>query len=193
MYRAADDPYCYPGSSILKNLANLKTQAALDEFELAFVSQRSDELFPAGRLSAAHYRKVHKHLFQDVYAWAGRYRTVRISKGSSSFCYPENIAREMAKLFETLKRQSFLRNLQPVAFAVGAASFLAELNAIHPFREGNGRSQLAFMSILADAAGYQFQHHLIDAESFLDAMISSFNGDLKPLDRQLFSVMAKRN
>jgi cell filamentation protein len=174
MYQAAEDPYCYPGSSVLKNLANLRAQAGLEEFELAFVSQRSDEPFPPGRLTVTHYCNVHKHLFQDVCAWAGRYRTVRISKGSSSFCYPEHIARETDNLFAKLKRQNCLRNLQPAKFAAGAAAFLSELNAIHPFREGNGRSQLAFMSILADAAGYRFQHHLIDAEGFLNAMIASF-------------------
>jgi cell filamentation protein len=82
MYEAIVDPYCYSGSTVLKNIPGLRSQRALDRFEAAITAQRADEPLPSGRLSVAHYRAVHHHLFQDVYAWAGRFRTVRISKGS---------------------------------------------------------------------------------------------------------------
>jgi cell filamentation protein len=90
MYDAIADPYCYDGSTVLKNLPDIRNQAALDEFEAAMTAQRSDEPLPAGRLGVAHYRAIHHHLFQDIYAWTGRFRTVRIAKDGSAFCYPEN-------------------------------------------------------------------------------------------------------
>src|SRR4029453_6361106 len=95
---------------------------------------------PAGRLSARHYRAIHHHLFRDVYSWAGRYRMVRLTKGRSTFCYPEHIAAEMTRLLSALRRAQFLPRLYVDEFAAQAAHFLAELNAIHPFRKGNGRT-----------------------------------------------------
>jgi cell filamentation protein len=89
-----------------------------------------------------------------VYSWAGRIRTVRISKGGNPFCYPEHIDREMKQLFADLKKREFLRDMIVGEFAEGAAHFLAEVNAIHAFREGNGRTQLSFLKILAERAGH---------------------------------------
>lgn len=180
MYDASPDPYCYPGTKLLKNLADIRRQSDLNTFELALTTQRFAEGLPRGRLSVTHYYAVHWHLFQDVYAWAGKPRSVRIAKGASSFCYPENIATEMRKLFTWLKQNDFLRTVEPPTFAKGAAHFLSELNAIHPFRDGNGRTQLAFMAfmaLLAAEAGQEFNVQKIKGGPFLVVMIASFNGD----------------
>jgi cell filamentation protein len=136
MYAAIADPYCYPGTTVLKNRLGLRDQARLDAFEKEVTSARADADVPSGRLSYRHYRAIHRHLFQDVYSWAGRIRTVRISKGGNPFCYPEHIDREMKRLFADLQTWKFLRGLGAAEFAAGAAHFLAEVNAIHPFREG---------------------------------------------------------
>jgi cell filamentation protein len=93
-------------------------------------------------------------LFRDVYRWAGRFRSVGISKGGSAFCYPEHIVRGMRALFAALARQNKLRRLEADAFAEKAAHFLAEVNAIHPFPEGNGLTQLSFLTLLAHQAGH---------------------------------------
>jgi cell filamentation protein len=150
---------------------------------------RSEEPLPAGRFSATHYCAVHRHLFQDVYGWAGRYRTVRMSKDRSPFCFPEHIAREMRGLFSRLRDLDFLRGRGLEGFAEGAAGFLADLNAIHPFREGNGRTQLTFTTLLAAKAGHPFELSRLGPESFLQAMIASFFGDEAPLRRQLRSLI----
>src|ERR1700694_522861 len=130
MYAAIADPYCYPGTAVLKNRLGLRDQARLDAFEKEVTSARADEDVPPGRLSYRHYRAIHRHLFQDVYSWAGRVRTVRIGKEGSAFCYPENIEREMDALFADLKRKRFLKDLSREAFAEATAHFLATLNAI---------------------------------------------------------------
>lgn len=176
MYDAVSDPYCYEGTTILQNIPGLREQAALDQFEAAMTAQRADEPLPSGRLSVSHYRAIHHHLFQDVYSWAGTYRTVRISKGASPFCYPEHIARQMRELFGNLMRQHFFRDLSADDFAERSAHFLATLNAIHPFREGNGRAQTTLLFLLADRAGHPLDLDRLVPERFLQAMIASFEG-----------------
>jgi cell filamentation protein len=117
-------------------------------------------------------------------------RRVRIAKGSSSFCYPEHISVEMNKLFAWLKLNTFLRGLEAEAFAKAASHFLSELNAIHPFRDGNGRSQLAFMALLSAQAGHGFHVHKIKRKLFLEAMITSFNGDEEPLREEIAKLIS---
>ena len=181
MYEAATDPYCYPDSSVLKNKAGLTDQAALEEYETAMTFARSLEALPSGRLSVTQYRAVHRHLFQDVYTWAGRFRRTRISKGTSAFCYPEHIAQEMRRLFLWLTHEQKFRDTSAADFAAKSAHFLAELNAIHPFREGNGRTQLTFLVMLASQAGHPLDLDRLDTDAVLDAMIQSFSGNEEPL------------
>ncbi|MBH5372249.1 Fic/DOC family protein [Bradyrhizobium glycinis] len=177
MYAAIDDPYCYPGTTVLKNKLGLREQRDLDAFETEISFQRSTEAMPPGRLSYTHYRAIHRHLFQDVYTWAGKVRNVRISKGGSTFCYPEHIDQEMSKLFKALARAKHFKGSNPQAFAKQAAHFLAELNAIHPFREGNGRVQLTFLTLLAEKAGHPLVLRRLDPERIMKAVIASFGGN----------------
>jgi cell filamentation protein len=90
-YAALPDPYSYRWTRVLRNIPGIRDGAALKRFETAITAQRSDEPLPTGRFSVRHYNAIHRHLFQDVYRWAGRVRTVRITKGTSTFCYPEHI------------------------------------------------------------------------------------------------------
>ena len=117
MYEAADDPYCYPGTSVLKNRLDLRSQAELDAFEAMITTQRADEPLPAGELDDEHYRAIHRHLFQDVFDWAGEIRSVRLTKGASTFCFPENIAAQMRGLFAKLAADNHYRDLDAEAFA----------------------------------------------------------------------------
>jgi cell filamentation protein len=185
MYEAHADPYCYPGTSVLRNIPGFRDQPTLDTFEIDITAQRAEELLPRGRLGVRHYQAIHRHLFQDVYAWAGRFRTVRMAKGESVFCYPENIAREMKRAFTELRAADFLRELSAQGFAIGAAHFLADLNAIHPFREGNGRTQLIFLAAVAEHAGHALHPTRLDREAYLTAIVGSFNGDERALAAQL--------
>jgi cell filamentation protein, protein adenylyltransferase len=181
MYAASRDPYCYPGTAVLINRLGLRDQSKLDAFEAEVSAERATQPLPAGRLSYAHYRAIHRHLFRDVYAWAGKLRTVRISKGGSSFCYPEHIDGQMRRLFGALAVQKFLRDLEVQTFAAKAGHFLTELNAIHPFREGNGRTQLSFLVEIAERAGYPISLSDLKPKAALKAFIASFNGNERPL------------
>jgi len=184
-YDAIADPYCYPGTTILKNLPDLRDQAELAEFEAVATAQRADEPLPAGRLSLRHYQAINRHLFQDVYPWAGTFRTVRLSKDGSAFCYPEHIAREMRRLFAGLRRERHLKGLPLDRFAEKAAHFLATLNAIHPFREGNGRTQTMFLALLSERVGHPLTLDRLVPDRFLAAMVASFHGNEELLAREI--------
>lgn len=188
MYETFDDPYCYEGTSVLRNRLDIRSQKGLDAFEAEITVQRADEPLPAGRFTANHYCSLHRHLFQDVYAWAGRYRTVRISKGDTTFCYPEHIDREMKKLFAWLKAEKALRGLPTNAFSARMAHFLSELNAIHPFREGNGRTQNIFLVLLAEQAGHPLNLAPFEKDRVLHAMIAGMNGSETPLEELIMEM-----
>jgi len=187
MYQAEPDPYCYPGTNVLRNKPGLTAADALEQFETAMTFARSEEPLPP---SVSHYRAIHHHLFQDVYEWAGKFRTVRLTKGVSTFCYPANIEREMRRLFRRLRQQHYLRDLSTADFVQETAHFLSELNAIHPFREGNGRTQLTFLALLSERAGLPLDLDRLDPRAMLAAMIASFNGDDTPLGAIIQSLVA---
>ena len=132
---------------------------------------------------------MHRHLFQDVYRWAGRFRTVRTHKGSSAFCYPEYIAGQMKDLFGGLKSADYFSGLSAYEFAREAAHFLATVNAIHPFREGNGRTQNVFMALLAARAGHGLNLSRLDERALRLAMIESFGGSEEPLAGQIRNLI----
>lgn len=153
------------------------------------VASRLSEPLPTGHLDADHYRAIHRHLFQDVYAWAGRDRQVRTHKGDTTFCFPENIGPEMRRLFDGLARNNHLRGLDPPSFARAAAKFIGDLNAIHPFREGNGRVQQTFLVLLADQAGHTIDLSRVRRGPYLRAMISAYAEDEELLAAEIASWM----
>lgn len=188
-YDAFDDPYSYKGTNTLKNRIGLRDREALESFELEMTTLRGSEPLPEGNFDARHYRSVHHHLFQDIYSWAGQYRTIRTAKAGNWFCFPEHIEGEMERLFKQLHEAHTLEIDDQVAFTAAVARFLGELNAIHPFREGNGRSQLAFTHLLGMAAGMPFDFGKIKPASFMEAMIASFHCNLAPLENELTALL----
>ena len=181
IYVAEADPLCYPGTTVLINLLDIHDQGELDEAEVALFSIRANEPLPAGSLDYHHYFAIHRHLFQDVYAWAGQVRTVRIGKGGSWFCYPEHIETELAGAFRQYGDPDQVGQLPLAQFAAQTAHLLAEINAVHPFREGNGRTQLAFLTLLVANAGYEVNHEVLEPARVMAAMIESFTGSEAPL------------
>ena len=189
MYDAIDDPYTYKDSTVLVNKLDLRDQAELDAFEAEISTARAQEALPEGDFDYEHFKSIHHHLFQDVYDWAGQARTVRISKGGNPFCFPENIESQAARLFDGLQRADYLRSLDVPTFCSQAAHFLAELNAIHAFREGNGRTQLTFFALLADHAGHRLDLENLQPDAMLEAMIASLDGDERKLTTAIKSLI----
>ncbi|QFT68628.1 Fic family protein [Labrenzia sp. ac12] len=185
-YNAVEDPLCYPGTHVLRNIPDIQDQDELDEFEQLMFDSRAQEDLPEGNFDFKHYKSLHRHFFQDVYEWAGECRKIRTGKGQNWFCYPEYIEKQANRLFQQLADREFLANeADEDAFAESAAWFLAEINAIHAFREGNGRIQLVFLTMLARNAGFELNEDNLRPEEFLNAMIRSFDGELAPLTAEI--------
>ena len=184
-YDAFDDPYAYPGTTVLRNRLNIRDQATLEAFELEISTLRAEEPLPEGGFDPAHYCSVHRHLFQDVYEWAGQYRTVRTSKGGNAFCFPEHLPAQMDSLFRSIRGGEIFKEQSRSAFVQAIARFLGELNAIHPFREGNGRSQLAFIGLIGATVSRPFEFERLDRITFMPAMIASYFGNREELTDEL--------
>jgi cell filamentation protein len=148
------------------------------------VATRSYELAqspPKGRFDLAHIQAIHKYLFSDLYEWAGQLRTVDISKGGNQFAFHGRIESAAATIFQQLAKEDHLIGLGPEAFSDRAAYYLGELNALHPFREGNGRAQREFISHLAQASGYYVAWENIAPAELLADSIASFHGNISKL------------
>ena len=192
-YDAANDHLCYPGSQVLRNKANLTDQDELDQFEQLMFLTRSEEDMPKGRLGYTHYKAMHHHFFQDVYDWAGETRSIRTGKGGNWFCFPEYIDAQMEKIFTELADEDHLSRMSDIeVFAERASYYIAEINAVHPFREGNGRCQLALLTLIMDIAGFVLNEANLDPGEFMDAMIDSFGGSNEPLRRCIVAMAADR-
>lgn len=189
-YDVEQDPLCYAGTTVLRNKLDLHVQQDLTDFEFTMFLSRASEPLPDGNLDYPHYQAIHHHLFQDVYDWAGQPRAIRTGKGSNWFCHPEHIQAEAERLFRWLAERDHLMGLDMQGFPSDAAYFLSELNAIHPFREGNGRAQLAFLKLLTLNAGRSFNDDVLEPQRTLSAMIESFRGNIEPLTALIADLIA---
>jgi cell filamentation protein len=116
-----------------------------------------------------------------VYEWAGQLRTINIAKGGNAFAHHPHIADAAKSVFAQLGREQRLAGLEPLGFSARAAHYLGEVNALHPFREGNGRAQREFISHRAHANGYYIAWEKVAPAQLLQASIESFRGDASKL------------
>lgn len=173
----SDDPYVYLGTKVLINKLGLHGQEELWEAERAITGVAAAELeeYPVrGKFDLAHLQAIHKALFDEIYEWAGEIREKGfISKGNSLFCAAEFIVPYSDELFGGLKEENYLQGLSRDDFIKRIAFYISEINALHPFREGNGRTQRIFANQLARQAGWELNFKSIDPERLCDAYIAS--------------------
>ena len=174
----SDSVYCYPPDyRVLINKLDLRQADELDYFEREFVAARIDQGVPAGDFDLDHLRAIHFHLFQDVYAWAGQIRTVEISKDGHQFQFRRFIETGMADIHRRLLRLDYLRGLDRGDFAHEAGEILGDVNYVHPFREGNGRTQLHYLKQLAEQAGHPIDLTALTQAEWMDASRRAHLGD----------------
>lgn len=172
--------YCYPGTHLLINKFDILDQRDLLAVERRVSGARHMQLLENpidGNFNLKHLQSIHKHLFQDLYSWAGEIRGEDIAKGGSIFCYSHNILSYSNQLFSWLQNENFLKGLGLEQFSDKLGFFASAINAIHPFREGNGRSTREFIRCLAHAAGYELDYSLMDHQALVDAFVKSFSGN----------------
>lgn len=165
-----DTRYCYPPDyTVLKNRLSIRDADELDYFEREFVMQRIAEGVPSGEFDLAHMKAIHRHLFQDVYEWAGELRTVEISKDGHRFQFRRYIETGMADIHRRLVARNFLEGLDASTFAREAGAIMGDVNYVHPFREGNGRTQLLYLEQLAERAGHPLDLTRLSRDAWMAA------------------------
>jgi cell filamentation protein len=173
------DPYAWPGSDFLRNKWDITDGDDLAALELSASRFRIDQLRERpvkGKFDLKHLQAIHRHIFQDVYEWAGELRDGALSRGGNLFAQPDHIVSSAAKAFQALAMERHLKGLAHDEFASRLAHHFAEINAIHPFREGNGRALQTFLEQLATEAGYTLDFSKVKREQWNQAAKESFSG-----------------
>ncbi len=166
------DPYLIPGTDCLENKLGITDRAVLHEVEGRIVSIRDVELAREtlpGEYNLAHLQAFHHALFRDVYPWAGRLRTVNIAKGNAPFALAQFVQDETSAVLARLAQDGWLRGVERERFVELLAHYYGELNARHPFRDGNGRTQRAFLRQLSAAAGWRLDWSALDEDGNIAA------------------------
>ena len=188
-----DDPYVYPGTSVLRNKRNIQDSDTLDRFERIAVTLRQAEGVPSGGFDAPHLKAIHHHLFQDVYDWAGEFRTVHMSKGDSVFQFPSFIDVGVGSVHEKIQKNDYLRNMSRDDFTAKAADIVGDLNYAHPFREGNGRTQLEYLEQLSERAGHPLDVSRLRGQGWIEASIAAHDQNLTPMQTALDYALVDRD
>jgi len=188
------DPYVYPGSKTLRNLHGITDPDELVRVESNWYAWRALELFSSpldGRFDTDHLRSIHRYLFQDVYGWAGEFRSINISRrGSFWFARVEFIRPSLDAVAEKLKSEDYLAGLGRPEMAERVAFHLAEINAVHPFRDGNGRTQREFFRELALRAGWAIEWRGVEQSEIYEASARSFtSADHSGLTQTVLSTL----
>jgi cell filamentation protein len=175
------DFYLYHDTDVLMNRFNIRDYDNLQEIERRFSAARIALLAETplkGVLDFNYLKKIHKFIFDDIYSWAGRVRGGKFfSKGDTMFCIADVIPVYADNTFGKLRGEKWLRGLERTVFIERLAYYMAELNALHPFREGNGRTQRAFFAELARRARYGLDFSATDPDALLEADINAYNRD----------------
>ncbi len=176
VYTTTQSIYCYPDSNVLKNKLNIRDNKLLKtaEEEITLIKQMELLKNPIkGNFSKSHLMNIHKFIFEDIYSFAGKIRREQISKADTMFYPPNLIDRELDKVFAKIKEKNMLKETDKEKVFDNLAYVMAELNIIHPFREGNGRSIREFIRLMAKRVGYDLNWGNVDKEELLEASISS--------------------
>lgn len=179
---------CYPGTAVLINKLGIRNDAELTEVEAEIVSVRIAEWSKAPLVATfdlEHYKAIHRHLFSDLYDWAGQIRTVNLAKKGTHFCPAPEIETRGKLIFDRLQKLDYLRGMEHSIFVEELTDFYCSTNELHPFREGNGRTQRLFLSQLVRNAGYALNFSEVDGDLLMIATIQSAQGVIDLLKRVL--------
>lgn len=172
MYEARNSIYCYPNSNVLINKLDIRDGNKLYEYEKRIVSLKLLALQMqgiTGNFNMQHFISIHKYLFEDLYEFAGKFRSENIAKDNFSFADYQYIESELKRLLEQLKKENYLQGIEKEELSKRIASYWADLNVLHPFREGNGRAIREFLRQLCLKNGYELNIQNVESSEFLKA------------------------
>lgn len=172
-----DIKYCYPGTQVLVNKFAIRNaqQLGMLEREISIVKAAVLANSITGNFDLAHLQSIHRFLFEDIYDWAGQIRTVDIAKGNI-FCLVQFIETQFDELYPKMQKDKFLHGQTDINYvSKKIAYYLSEINVIHPFREGNGRTQRIFCQQLCNNTGHFYlDFSMADEGEMLIASVEAF-------------------
>ena len=194
LYEQRNSNYCYPNSNTLINKLDIKDDKLLQKYEAKITAAKLLALRQKGiigNFDVEHLNAIHTYLFEDIYSFAGKYRNENIAKGVFRFAEWEYIESELQRLFKELKNENYLADLSKEELAERLAYYLSELNVLHPYREGNGRTTREFIRELALKNGYNLNLSKVTPQDFLKASIKSI-ADTTDLANLIFICLEKK-
>ena len=183
-------------NGVLYNFAEIKDQKILTIFESLKVSKRIEELFenPIKIKNSESLLKIHHYLFQDVYNWAGKVRTVNISKNGKPFFDGERFDNAFHYVNKLIIDYRKIKNNDKKQVAEKLAEILDNVNFLHPFREGNGRTQREFIRLLALEKGLELNLNPADNKNIYERyMKGAIESDVKILTELIQNLIEKKN
>ncbi len=181
-YGVENDPACYPGTSVLKNLLGIRDETELSSVEITLTTAAASTIeFQLPPYNFPYLKNLHRHLFKNIYSWAGHERECDISKGETRFCTVSRIGSEANKIFQDMENCHWLTDLTRDELVSQAAEYFGDLNMVHPFREGNGRALRLLFEHLIINVGYEVDWGETSQDEWLPANIAAVACDYSKL------------
>lgn len=195
-YEAANDSYISQDSGVLYNRLEIDSEGELLEAEAEITAVESGAILFESDLTHVKFdsellRKIHEQLFERIYEWAGQYRTIDMQKGAAYFAHASYISPQLEDLMRQLANEGYLQGLSKEDFTKGLAHYYSELNVIHPFREGNGRTIRLFLTLLAYKAGWTVAWDAMDPQVNIQVCEAAFLGDEQQMCDMLSPMIEK--
>jgi len=183
---------------ILENKLGITDQETLEDTETILLSDAYSYFFDLLNRKELKFSldlilEIHRYYLEPLYKWAGQLRIINISKDGTLFCPAINIKTSLKELDKVIKENIPTSKDSPETLAKKLAIIHNEYNAIHPFREGNGRTIRLFLDLLSGSVGYQpIEYEKISHDDYISACIAGMNGDYKQMV-DLFQKNIKKN
>ncbi|GHV15569.1 hypothetical protein FACS1894219_12520 [Clostridia bacterium] len=185
---------CYPNTTVLINKFGITDENELRcaEHEITQEANATWERKPLiSTFDFKHYKSIHKFLFEELYEWAGQIRDVDIAKKGTKFCPHNEIENRADSIFTRLQKLNYYKDMPRNIFINEIVDFYISTNDLHPFREGNGRTQRLFLAQLSRNAGYNLDFANVDTDELMIATIQSAQG-LRDGLLQIFNAELQR-
>lgn len=192
-YESRGSIYCYKGTNVLINKLNIRDFGTLMKLENRIAVYKAFELRRigiTGNFDKGHLKNIHKFMFEDLYDFAGEFRTENIAKDDFRFAEWEYIETELDRLLSEIKEKKYFDGYSKEKLAESLAYYLAEFNVLHPFREGNGRAIREFIRQLALKNGYLLDMREVSSEEMLYASKKSVY-DISDLEKLIYKSLKK--
>ncbi len=193
-YKYIDSNFIYidPKTGILQNLLGIEDEETLNFVESAIVTKKLSELNenPIEIRDIKSLFFIHKHLFQEIYSWAGKIRTVEINKGGKQFFPTVHFDNAFHYINTLINEYKSISKYDKVKLSEKLAEILDNINYLHPFREGNGRTQREFLRLLALEKELKLNLNPIDNSSVYERyMKGTIESDIKILTELIFELI----